>query len=302
MQATGTDIELRGRILRARGRVVVLTGPAACGKTDAAMGLYEHYAAERAAGCVLIAPTAGAAAAMRSRLLARAGGVLAGPRILTFVSLAEGILAAAGTAARVISPFRRQLLLQRIVDELAAGRKLSALGAVADAPGLIVALDRSIAELKRAAVEPEALARAVGEAPGKARDLLEVYRRYQQALRAEGLYDLEGRMWEARDRLAAIAPGKPLPGLEGVRALAVDGFTDFTPTQLQILRHAAGSLERVLITLPYVEDSRVRLWHWTHRTLNAIRPAFGADLEEIALTPARENPGCEKPGCRGLRR
>ena len=39
-------------------------------------------------------------------------------------------------------------------------------------------------------------------------------------------------------------------GLEGLAAIIIDGFTDFTPTQLAILRLLSQRGSRVVITLP----------------------------------------------------
>ena len=54
---------------------------------------------------------------------------------------------------------------------------------------------------------------------------------YQHQLQAPHLFDLEGRLWYARDLLAACRR-RPF---ESVRAVFVDGSTDFTRTQAEIL-------------------------------------------------------------------
>ncbi|MCK4602868.1 MAG: hypothetical protein KAU28_10410, partial [Phycisphaerae bacterium] len=174
-------------------------------------------------------------------------------------------------------------------EELLAEGKLTALSSVSETPGLVVALDRAIAELKRAAIEPDALARAVGRNRSKSRDLLEVYRRYQQRLREAENYDVEGQMWQARDNLTACGDDGPT-GLEGFDAIVVDGFTDFTPTQLQILALTAKRAGKTLITLPLDEDRRGRMWHWTQRAMVNLREAFGGELEEIEICPGKFGP------------
>ncbi|MFB3890469.1 MAG: PD-(D/E)XK nuclease family protein [Phycisphaerae bacterium] len=294
--------ELFGQILASKSRAVVLRGPAASGKTTAVLGMYGHFAgADGSSRCMVVAPNSPAVADLKRQLLAAsAGGVVIAPKVLTFAALADRILAACRHPARQLPAFRRWLLLRRIVGELAGAGKLPAMAAVADTPGIIVALDRAIAELKRAAVDPEDLARALGPTakaarPDKSRDLLEVYQAYQARLQADGAYDLEGQMWQARDCLAA-AQSQPnaAVGLEDVAAMAVDGFTDFTPTQLEILALLAPRMEKLLITLAHADDGRKRLWHWTGRTLANIRRAFGQDLTEIHClphTPADDNLG-----------
>jgi len=284
MTHSGAKDGLLDRILSAKRRVVLLRGPVRTGKTAAALHLYRYFQDTAPGGrCMLIAPNRPAVAQLQRQLLRDSpGGVVVQPQVTTFAALAERILTAAGKPSRQLSAMQRHLLLRGIVDELSEAGKLSALGAVADTAGIVTSLDASIAELKRAAVEPEALAEAVGRAGGKLRDLLNVYRRFQQRLRERDAYDVEGRMWLARDVMAEMPPDSAT-GPDGLAAMVVDGFTDFTPTQLAILRLLAPRLERLVITLCHKQDGRDRLWHWTQRTLNRIQATFGDDLVEIEL-------------------
>jgi len=267
---------------------VLLRGPAASGKTTAALGLYEHFSEAHGPGsALLLAPNAPAAADLRRRLLRRSpAGVVVSPHVMTFSTLAGAVLAAGQTAAAALTPFRRSLLLRRIVSELGSANKLGPLAGVADTPGLATSLDAAIAELKRAAAEPEALAKAITPNDAKARGLLEVYAEYQRRLNAEATYDVEGRMWLARDVLRAAPEDAPPPGLAGLRAAVAEGFTDFTPTQLEILALLAPRLDCVLLTLPFAEDGRTRMWRWAERTRESIRRAFGDGLTEIETARA----------------
>src|SRR5262249_11339177 len=69
---------------------------------------------------------------------------------------------------------------------------------------------------------------------------------YQRRLVKHKLYDLEGRFWYARDLLGR---GVRRP-FEAVRAVFVDGFTDFTRTQHEILEALVAWVEELWITLP----------------------------------------------------
>ncbi len=289
-----THNELQKQINDTPEPVVVLTGPAGCGKTSAALDIYSSMIADDGQpACMLVAPNAAAGNHLRKRLLARSeNGALAGTKVRTFFRLAAGILAAGGAPGKRISPFQRHLVLEAVVAELVRGGKLKALAAVADTPGLAVSLDRAIAELKRAAIDPQTLAPAVRSGPAKERDLLEVYQCYQNQLQKDGLFDVEGQIWLARDRLVqALDEGdSDLPGLGGVTALAVDGFTDFTPTQLEMLDLVSRKNRRILITLTLDDDGRDRMWFWTRRTLNAIRRLFGDRVAVIQARPQTSEP------------
>lgn len=287
--AAGTSTILE-QIVGDGRKAVLLRGPAGCGKTDLAIRAYQAYRdAQGNPQAILLAPNAPAVSALRKRLLRQSPtGVVVAPKVMTFASLAGLVL---GSRARRLTPLSRQLLLRRIVNDLAQAGGLSVLAGVADTPGLAASLDTAIAELKRSAVDPAVLARVAGRGPGKAADLVAVYKAYQDHLLARGLYDLEGQMWQAREDLAALPADAPLPaGLAGVRAVIADGFTDFTPTQLSILALLGGRIERVVLTLTHADDGRAKLWHWTRRALNQIRGAFGADLAQIDLPAQTSSP------------
>jgi ATP-dependent helicase/nuclease subunit B len=307
-QSAGANDVIR-EALRESRRAVVLHGPAASGKTNAAVAIYENCAAPGGPGeCMLVVPNGITASALRGRLLDRSPcGALIRPRVMTLANLAGLIVGGADKPRRALSPFAASLLLREVAGELASRKLLGALEAVADTPGFVPALGRAIAELKRAAVEPDVLERAIrasGAAAGsrqkrdKSLAILDAYRLYQDRLARAGAYDTEGLFWEARDLLAARAAGggSQPPGLEGIRVIVADGFTDFGPTQLAILRHLSRRLEKVVITLPLdlaeaESGVRERLWRPTLGALEAIRRTFGKDLAEIAVRPAAKSNG-----------
>ena len=145
MERRGSDNPLVERILSAEGPAVVVRGPAGSGKTTAGLGVYSHYLDEAGRPrCLLLVPNAAAVRHVRRRLIDSSGsGVAVSPAVMTFGSLTGRILAAADEPASGMSAFGRRLLLSAIVAELHSGGRLSALGSVADPPGLIVALARS---------------------------------------------------------------------------------------------------------------------------------------------------------------
>jgi superfamily I DNA/RNA helicase/RecB family exonuclease len=258
---------------------LLLCGPAACGKTTMVLAAAARCHDRGRSCCIVLAPNLPACDAIRRRMLQSGGGLAVGTRVMTFAALAAAVLGDRGQAPATLSSLDRQLLLRRIIRQLAATGKLPALAPVADTPGLARTIDAAIAELKRAAIEPAQLAK-VAAAP-KHRDLAEIYSRYQQALLDAGLFDTEGLMWLARDRLLAHPSGAP--GLDGVRAVLADGFTDFTPTQLDML-HCASRHARVVVTLP-VAQAPQRLWRWTQRTRQRLRERLEG-LEEVELDGA----------------
>ncbi len=278
--------------------VAVLYGPAVAGKTDAAVQIYNHFNDSNASSnCILLTPNPHSVAYMQNRLLdvedgnSKSEEILLNPQVMTFADLGERILLNKDKTPATLSAFARRLLLRRITDQLMDEEKLPHLAPIGDTPGLMDTLDRSIAELKRAAVEPDDFLKlcntqrphAGGRVKDKLRDLAEIYARYQNHLRESDTYDPEGRMWQARATLASLSGNEAISPLEGVRSIVADGFTDFTPTQLEILRLLSSRLERIVITLPLGDDNRQRMWRWTQRTLENIRRVFADDMLEIQL-------------------
>lgn len=291
MEGESVSSELTQRIAQSAAPVVVVSGPAASGKTTAVLDIYHrHLRPEGTSSCVILVPNASSAEHLRRQMLARStSGAVAQPNVLTFSAFAGRVLARSGMTARRLSPMQRHLLLQRLVRELHSQGKLSTLSSVADAPGLVTALDRAIAELKRGAIDPEVLATTVTETQGKAADLLTVYQQYQQELLAADLYDVEGQMWLARESLASD-PDSLQQVLGDTQVIAIDGFTDFTPTQLEILRLVSLHVQKLVITLPLHNDNRHRLWYWSRQTLDNIRQTFAHRMEVIGVSPQQTAP------------
>ena len=305
MDAASTTQRLRAAL--GPGRTVVLAAPAGAGKTAAVLELYlSSLDGVGRPGCLLVLPNSPTVAHLRSELARRCrGGVLISPAVTTFGALAAAILHGAGRAARPLSKPQRHLLILGIVQELARTGQLRALAGLADTPGLILALDATIAELKRSAVEPDDLAQAVDPHSDKDADLVAIYRRYQETLQASGRFDAEGLLWLARNELlgGAGAESSEQPkshghaeqqrdrgtqpvqwGLGPISRVAVDGFVDFTPTQLDVLSLLAARLTGGLaVTLPLADEpARRRMWFWTARTLARItRRIPGAQVLQL---------------------
>ena len=291
MRGEGLSVETIRQIESADQPVVLLRGPARSGKTSAVL---DWITDNRRVGrrCFLLVPNRSAVDWYVGRLMRTSeSDRLVYPDIMTFAAFGAKVLAWAGLAERMISPLGRYLLLKGVIDDLHADGKLEAISAVVDTPGAVTAVDRAIAELKRSAVEPDGLAGSVAGGPAKGRDLLKIYRLYQHRLVERGLYDVEGQMWLVRKYLSD-APKSIIGRLEGIWGIVADGFTDFTPTQLEILKLASLHVKRTLITLPWAEEPhRARMWHWTQRTMSAIRGTFTSRLREIELCPDQSSPG-----------
>jgi ATP-dependent helicase/nuclease subunit B len=234
------------------------------------LGRY-RAAASVPGGALWLGPTRRAVEAVRESLLD--GPAIIGPRLLTFQDFADEVVRANDPAARPLSDVQRRLLADDLVADLHRRKELSHFDRVADTRGFTEGVFALLAELKRADVWPAQLARACyrrgyrgrhvartihGHAISrKDRQCARLYARYQQQLRRLHLFDLEGRLWYARDLLAR---GLRRP-FEGVRAVFVDGFSDFTRTEREILLGMCEWVEEMWLTLPDEEgDERAELF------------------------------------------
>lgn len=227
--------------------VEVWVGPARSGKTTAALQAYRN-ALRRATvgGCLWIAPTERAAAGIRGELVGRDLAACFRPGVLTFDRLAEAILADAPEPAQRLSRLAKRELLRGLLDELAREGVLEYFGPIAQTAGFVELIDDWIRELKRLEIWPQDLKQAGGRRPlAKDRELLEIYARYQDLLTSRQLYDAEGRFWSARARLRDAAP----PRWRQLGLIVVDGFSDFTRTQHEVLELLADRAEGLVVTL-----------------------------------------------------
>jgi ATP-dependent helicase/nuclease subunit B len=250
--------------------VHILCGPAWSGTSARLLERYRARASDPGAA-LWLGPTRRAVEAVRESLVG--GPCLVGPHLFTFQDFAGEIVRCNDLAARPLSDVQRRLLADDLVTELQRCKELSHFDRVADTRGFTEGVFALLAELKRAEVWPAQLARAayrrgyrgrhVARAINgrsishKERQCARLYARYQQQLRRLHLFDLEGRLWYARDLLGQ---GRRRP-FERVRAVFVDGFTDFTRTQAEILLGLCEWVDELWLALPGEEgDERAELF------------------------------------------
>jgi ATP-dependent helicase/DNAse subunit B len=191
------------------------------------------------------------------------------PNLLTFDHLASRVLAFAAPRLRPISRATVRFTLQRLIDEARSAGQLEYFAPIADTPGFLDLLVGFVRELKRLEIWPEELAAAQGNrASEKDRELCGLYRAYQELLNLHELFDAQGQAWAAREQLRE---GKWGP-LAAVRHVFVDGFTDFTRTEHEMLELLAGRAESLTISLTWEEGhQRPDLFEKVRLTLEQLR-------------------------------
>ena len=230
-------------------RVIVLTGPARSGKTEQMLRRYREALRAGPIGAALwLAPTGRARDAVRDRLLDAELQACFSPGLMTFARFARWVLERSGQHLILVDRPMRRRLLGSLIEEWAAAGRLKHFAAVARSGGLVDLLEPWIGELKRLEIWPDDLRKACS-ARGlfdRDREALGLYEAYQEALFNHGLYDEEGSFWSARTLLREHGPRL----LGKLRLAVVDGFTDFTCTQHEILELLALHVEELIVTLP----------------------------------------------------
>jgi ATP-dependent helicase/nuclease subunit B len=307
-------------------RVVILCGPALSGKTEPLLARYRAALTQRPPGSALwLAPNWRTAAEVRLRLFdGRFSGCFR-PKVMTFEKFAEDVLRAAGAPLRPLSHLMKRELVRQIIGEQSARGRLKHFQSIVATGGLVDQICEFISELKRSEIWPEDFHRAceVRGVGDKDVELLEIYDAYQQALREHGLFDAEGRFWSARDVLAGgkgpvprdagnqrgtiggestarkLAGGDASPIhpssfiLHPLQLVVIDGFTDFTRTQHEIIEILAAGSTEMIITLPLESEPRRNdLFAKPLKTLAELRRRHGAALaiEDLSRAPRPEWP------------
>ena len=264
----------------AKRLITVVLGPARSGKTSRVVDL---FLGARAAGrrALVVVPDSAAASAMRWRLLAHLPA-LPGGCVSTFVALSHEILALGGSPPALISPHEGELLLRGIVAELAASGRLRAFAGAVEYDGFYAQLASFIRELKSCQVEPDAFRKSqFGRKSQRDRELAEIYGRYQRSLDKARLYDAQGRLWAARVVLERLPAGRRI-----YDDVFLDGFTDFTASELSLLRAFSNRTGGILVTLPYDSD-RSDLFAKTSNTLGSLKRDFQLKKDELSAPDAR---------------
>jgi ATP-dependent helicase/DNAse subunit B len=223
----------------------LLLGAAAAGKSHYAIKLAQEAAGSLLAEVRVCVPTGLQARAWQARLAA-AGGAL-GVHVLVFDQLAAACLDEAGETYTELDEAVQYRVLRTIIGQL----PLEHYAPLKAKPGFVQVAQRLISELKAGLIDPVMFRQAIaelGDEP-RLRELAEIYEAYQAQLKDQDWADRVGLHWLAVEALEKRAT-------EACRdwpLLIVDGFDDFTSSQLALLKVLAERVEAFVMTLPKAE-------------------------------------------------
>ncbi|MBI3864668.1 MAG: exodeoxyribonuclease V subunit gamma [Planctomycetia bacterium] len=278
-------------------KFTLFTGIAGSGKTAALLDLYRDALAQaqqrgRPGSTLWLAPTNRVRAETRNRLLNDSLKAAFRPNLFTFDQFADEVLKGAPEAVQPCSSAMQRVLLRRVVARLVRDRQLNHFGKIALTSGFLDLVTSFISELKRGETWPEHFADACQRRGNRAgdRELVLIYKHYQESLVAANLYDGEGRFWSAR---AALESGHW--GRFGELTLAVvDGFTDFTEAQYKILELLARRVDRLCVSLLWDDGETGReLFAKTAAVINRFKILGGTEIRASSPTP-RDKPSANR--------
>ncbi|MBN1876795.1 MAG: UvrD-helicase domain-containing protein, partial [Anaerolineae bacterium] len=258
--------------------------PAASGKTTYLVARACALSAGLAATPRVVVPTQLQARAWQRRL-AETGGAL-GVRVGTFDALYRDILRAAGEVYVLLTEPIQYRLLRTLIETA----PLSYYAPLRNRPGFAQVVQGLVRELKAGGVPPDAFTHAIaamGNAP-RLRELAQLYAAYQERLQSAGWADFAGLGWLAQEALAR----HPAVGRDWTH-LFVDGFDDLTSVQVGVLRHLAGRVDELVITLtgnPGGKERRLAQSRF-NQTRQRLEAALGIKAEPLpTLAPAQRAP------------
>jgi ATP-dependent helicase/nuclease subunit B len=264
--------------------VTILYGPPGVGKSRNVLKRYQAHVEEHGeASALLLLPHPRAVRVARQALLAAGKpAALVAPLIMTFPELASRLLDENGETATEVSPVTQRLILREAIRRVREEHGLGFLEPVVQFDGTLDVVADFIDELKRGAIDVDAFEKGLSQArfsSGRDQDILRIYKQYQALLHELNLFDPAGRFWWARDVLQS---GRRRP-FEHVNLLLVDGFDDFTPTQLQVLRLLAAGAEEVVFAIGLdAGDRREDLFQLPSQTVKRLQEVFSnAKLESL---------------------
>jgi len=237
------------------GKVTFLSGPSSAAGRQVIDECLARLAGPRQS-FIYVAPTARRVRSFERRLLREKPQGFFRPHLLTFHSLMEMLYRRMGGTGVPISASVKAMLIEEIISDdatpLAYFRR-----AARPFPGLVQRLAGFISDLKQNLLEPDDFERLTEQlerpAGPKSRDLLEIYRRYQQRLERNDLIDTDGMFWLVLRETEDLS--RLNDALDGIDLLIFDSFFDLTVAEAKVLERLLASAPDVWLRLDYVADA-----------------------------------------------
>ncbi len=238
---------------------------------------YQHY--------FVVVPEQFTMSAQKSLTQHAANGVITNIDVVSFERLAYRVFDELGIHRIVMEETGKSLVLRRIVEQKES--ELTILKRNITKMGYIGEVKSILSELMQYGIPPEEIECLIEEMEGesslrsKLQDLLSIYRAFDDYLR-EGYVTAE----RVLDVLTDVAGESTL--LRG-GVFLFDGYTGFTPVQMQFLRHLMDLASEIYVTVTLDTKESLRapahmedLFYMSHKMVNALLQAARDASFEIA--------------------
>lgn len=239
-------------------KVEFVSGISGSGKTSRLLEEYRNaltqFQTQRQFGKTLwLTPSAQSRRQVLQLLTSKNAPVCFAPMVLTFEQLADRILRESHQDVKPVSETQRRQILRTILNRLVKTKRISYYSSIAQTGGFLDLVLSFISSLKRSETWPEDFYKAIETRTKTSKDeeLAIIYKEYQEFLLKHRLFDFEGRFWYARDALKI----EEVTFLSKMEFVVVDGFTDFTTTQLEILASIFRTAKTILISKTGDDDN-----------------------------------------------
>ncbi len=238
---------------------------------------YQHY--------FVVVPEQFTMSAQKSLTQHAANGVITNIDVVSFDRLAYRVFDELGIHRTVMEETGKSLVLRRIVEQEES--QLTFLKRNITKMGYIGEVKSVLSELMQYGISPEDIESLIGDMEGssslccKLRDILSIYRAFDDYLQ-EGYVTAE----RVLDVLTDVA-GESSLLRDGV--FLFDGYTGFTPVQMQFLRHLMNLASEIYVTVTLDTNAPLKastqmedLFYMSHKMVNALIQAASDVSFEIA--------------------
>ncbi len=275
--------------------VTIVTGRARSGiTTQLAEEIKARHPQAPPHSILWLVPSYRTAHTLRSQWVDAGCGATLGLWIGTFDDLATQILKANRVAYRPLRPPLRWEMLRVILKELLEQAPPSTFSSLTASRGIIDRLYHWTNRFQRGRVLPRELSQkfGTGQSPSMSpwmTDFLAIYERFWQKVTELKWLDSEERLRQAESLLDS---GKILPFPQAT-TLVLDGFTDFVPGELSLIRQLSRRVGEIFVGL-MIDTERKDLFAKPLRTLELLREDF-PKLQEKRVAPPEERSVFEAP-------
>lgn len=264
----------------------LILGRAKSGKTSSVMEEISRRAASGEKGMVLLVPEQYSHEAEREALRFCGDSLSLHAEVLSFTRIAHRVLKEVGLGdKKFLDQGGRALCMALALD--AVGSRLKVYSAARRQSAIAESLLSAIDELKSCCISPEALDEcAVGRSDSfgdKLRDISLIYSAYNALCASSAL--------DPADRLSLLAAKLPESSLAGGR-IFIDGFTDFTRQQLDIISAMlrSGCAVTVCLGCEGLSEGHDIFEPSRRAALSLIRSAEDAGVEHSIVTAVKRAP------------